>query len=115
MRLLALVLVPLVAAAAAYAHRSAGLRNGWLLGAAAFHLVLVGSLWARPEPPVFGEWLALDALGLVVLTVVTVLFAVRYLPAGSARWPDPALAGIVAGAIAFGAVMIVRRPSPEIR
>ena len=76
MRLLALVLVPLVAAAAAYAHRSAGLRNGWLLGAAASHLVLVGSLWARPERPVFGDWLALDALGIVVLTVVTVLFAV---------------------------------------
>jgi hydrogenase-4 component F len=76
MRLLALVLLPLVAAAAAYAHRSAGLRNGWLLGAAASHLVLVGSLWARPEPPVFGDWLALDALGIVVLTVVTVLFAV---------------------------------------
>ena len=76
MRLLALVLVPLLAAAAAYAHRSASLRNGWLLGAAALHLGLVGSLWARPEPPVFSDWLALDALGIVVLTVVTVLFAV---------------------------------------
>jgi hydrogenase-4 component F len=76
MRLFALVLLPLVAAAAAYAHRSAGFRNGWLLGAAAAHLALVGSLWARPEAPAFGDWLALDALGIVVLTVVTVLFAV---------------------------------------
>jgi hydrogenase-4 component F len=76
MRLFALVLLPLVAAAAAYAHRSARFRNGWLLGAAAAHLALVGSLWARPEPPAFGDWLALDALGIVVLTVVTVLFAV---------------------------------------
>ena len=76
MRLLALLLVPLVAAAAAYAHRSAGFRNAWLLGAAAAHLALVGSLWAMPSAPVFEDWLALDALGLVVLSVVTILFAV---------------------------------------
>jgi len=76
MRLLALLLVPLVAAAAAYAHRSAGFRNVWLLAAAAAHLALVGSLWAMPSAPVFGDWLALDALGLVVLSVVTILFAV---------------------------------------
>ena len=34
MRLLALLLVPLVAGAAAYAHRSARLRSAWLLTAA---------------------------------------------------------------------------------
>jgi hydrogenase-4 component F len=76
MRLLALLLVPSVAAAVAYAHRSARLRNAWLLTAAAVHLGLVGSLWVTPSAPVFGDWLALDALGLVVLTVVTILFAV---------------------------------------
>lgn len=76
MRLLALLLVPLVAAAAAYIHRSAGFRNAWLVTAAAAHLALVGSLWMRPSAAVFGDWLALDALGLVVLSVVTILFAV---------------------------------------
>ncbi|MGH7500081.1 MAG: proton-conducting transporter membrane subunit, partial [Gemmatimonadales bacterium] len=76
MRLLALLLVPSVAAVAAYAQRSARLRNVWLLAAAAVHLGLVGSLWVTPSAPVFGDWLALDALGLVVLTVVTILFAV---------------------------------------
>jgi hydrogenase-4 component F len=76
MRLLALLLVPLVAAVAAYTHRSAGFRNAWLLAAAAAHLALVGSLWATPSAPAFGGWLALDALGLVVLSVVTLLFAV---------------------------------------
>ena len=76
MRLLALLLVPLVAAAAAYAHRSAPFRNAWLLAAAATHLVLVASLWVTPSGALFRDWLALDALGLVVLSVVTILFAV---------------------------------------
>jgi hydrogenase-4 component F len=76
MRLLGLLLVPLVAAIAAYAHRSARLRSGWLLAAAAAHFAMVTSLWVLPAEPVFNGWLALDALGLVVLTVVTILFAV---------------------------------------
>jgi hydrogenase-4 component F len=76
MRLLALLVVPLVAAAAAYAHRSARLRNAWLLTAAIAHLAIVVSLWVTPAPPVFDDWIALDALGLIVLSVVTVLFAV---------------------------------------
>jgi hydrogenase-4 component F len=76
MRLLALLAVPLVAAAAAYVHRSAGFRNAWLVGAAAAHLALVGSIWAIPPAAVFHDWLAIDPLGLVVLTVVTILFAV---------------------------------------
>jgi hydrogenase-4 component F len=76
MRLLALVLVPLAAAAAAYAHRSVRWRNTWLLATAAAHLVVVASLWVRPSDPEFGDWLALDALGIVVLSVVTILFGV---------------------------------------
>jgi hydrogenase-4 component F len=76
MRLLALLLVPLAAGAAAYTHRSARLRSAWLLLAAAAHFALVTSLWVLPTRSVFNDWLALDALGLVVLTVVTILFAV---------------------------------------
>jgi hydrogenase-4 component F len=76
MRLLALLLVPMIAGAAAYAHRSAAIRNAWLLAAATAHLALVGSFWVTPSAPVFGDWLAVDALGLLVLTVVTILFAV---------------------------------------
>ena len=76
MRLLALLVIPLVAAVAAYLHHGAGFRNAWLLAAAAAHLALVGSLWVVPGAPAFGDWLALDALGLIVLTVVTILFAV---------------------------------------
>jgi len=76
MRLAALVLLPLVAAAVAYAHRSARFRSGWLLSVAIAHLALVVSLWAAPSGPVFADWLALDALGLVILSVVSILFAV---------------------------------------
>jgi hydrogenase-4 component F len=76
MRVAALVLLPLLAAAVAYAHRSARFRSGWLLSVALTHLVLVVSLWAAPSGPAFGDWLAVDALGLVVLSAVSILFAV---------------------------------------
>lgn len=76
MRLFGLLVVPLVAAAAAYAHRSPRLRNAWLLLAAFAHLALVASLWVTPAAPVLDDWIALDGLGLIVLSVVTVLFAV---------------------------------------
>ena len=76
MRLLLLMLVPMVAAVVAYAHRSARLRNAWLLAAAAAHLGLAASLWVVPSGPEFRDWLAVDALGLVVLSVVSLLFAV---------------------------------------
>jgi hydrogenase-4 component F len=75
MRLLALLIVPVVAGAAAYAHRSPRLRNAWLLAAAAVHLVIVGSLWEAPTGAVFNDWLSVDALGLIVLSIVTILFA----------------------------------------
>ncbi|HET7599777.1 MAG TPA: proton-conducting transporter membrane subunit, partial [Gemmatimonadales bacterium] len=75
MRLAALLLVPLAGAAAAYVHRSARLRSLWLVACALAHLGLVGWLWAAPARPAVNGWLALDALGLVVLSVVTILFA----------------------------------------
>jgi SSS family solute:Na+ symporter len=48
------------------------------------------------------------ALAAMAAGVIT-LFVVRYVMAAGVRWLDPALAGIVAGAFAFGAVMMVRR------
>jgi hydrogenase-4 component F len=76
MPLLLLVLLPVAAAAVAYLHRSVALRLGWLVGTAAVHLAIVGSFWVRPAAPALGGWLAVDALGLVVLTLVSVLFFV---------------------------------------
>lgn len=76
MRLVALVLVPLLGGLVAYGRWSARQRVAWLLGAAAVHLGLAGSLWWSPSGPALGGWLAADPLGLVVLTLVSVLFAV---------------------------------------
>jgi len=72
--LIALVLLPAGAALAAYAHRSPPLRSVWLLAAAAGHLAGVGALWTRPALSSLGGWLATDGLGLIVLTLVSVLF-----------------------------------------
>jgi formate hydrogenlyase subunit 3/multisubunit Na+/H+ antiporter MnhD subunit len=76
MRLVILILVPLLAALTASGRWSARQRVGWLLGAAGVHLGLVASLWLRPARPTLGGWLAADPLGLVVLSLVSVLFFV---------------------------------------
>jgi hydrogenase-4 component F len=76
MRVASLVLLPLVAAAAAYAHRSSRVRAAWLLTVAMAHVVVVASLWVDPSGPALDGWLAIDALGLVVLSLVSTLFGV---------------------------------------
>jgi hydrogenase-4 component F len=87
----ALVLVPLIGALAAYGGWSERQRVAWLLGTAGLHLGLVVALWLRPPARALGGWLAADALGLVVLTLVSVLFfvlaayAVGYLRVESPR------------------------------
>lgn len=78
MRLLLLWLVPLIAALAAFAvpsHRVGRARVILLIAVAAAHLALVASIWIAPAAPALGGWLAADALGLVVLTLTSVLFA----------------------------------------
>ncbi len=90
MTLLALILVPALAAAGAYAHRKAAYRTGWLVGVAALHLVLVGAVWLAPPAAALGGWLAVDALGLVVLGLVSLLFFVVALyTVGYLRREDP--------------------------
>jgi hydrogenase-4 component F len=76
MRLIALILVPVLGAVAASGRLTARQRVGCLLGAAVIHLALTMSLWLRPAEPVLGGWLAGDSLGLVVLSLVSVLFFV---------------------------------------
>jgi hydrogenase-4 component F len=76
MRLVVLILVPLLGALTAYGQWSARQRVSWLLGAAGIHLGLVASLWLQPARPALGGWLAADPLGLVVLSLVSVLFFV---------------------------------------
>jgi hydrogenase-4 component F len=91
MILFALILIPAVAALLAYLHRSVPRRSAWLMLGSGLHLLLVGRLWQHHAEPALGGWLAVDALGQIVLTVVSVLFflvalyAVEFLRAGSPR------------------------------
>jgi hydrogenase-4 component F len=74
MLLAALVLVPALGAAGAYGRPA---RHGaWLVAVAAIHLALVAAAWAAAPGPILDGWLALDPMGLVVLSVVSVLFFV---------------------------------------
>jgi hydrogenase-4 component F len=73
MLLIALILVPAIAAALAYGF-SRGARSALLLGTAVLHLVLVARLWASPGQHALSGWLADDALGRIILTLVSILF-----------------------------------------
>ena len=65
---------PVAGALLAYVGRTARLRNALLLTAGAVHTLMVAFLWRRPHSVALGGWLASDALGLMVLTVVSILF-----------------------------------------
>jgi hydrogenase-4 component F len=71
----ALVLVPALGGLAAYLDRSEG-RRAWLLVLiAGLHLAATLRLWVVDAPSALTGWLRVDPLGLIVLTVVSVLFA----------------------------------------
>lgn len=79
MRLLLLCVLPLVGGLVAGLisggrERVAVARLVVLVGVALVHTAVVASLWVTPEPPMLGGWLAADALGLIVLTLTSVLF-----------------------------------------
>jgi len=70
----ALVLIPVIAAVLAMLIRSDVLCRGVLVLTAAVHAGLTGWAWiARPEPVMKG-WLAIDDLGLLFLSIVSLLF-----------------------------------------
>src|SRR5436190_1408748 len=85
MILLALIVLPAVIAAVAYFVGESA--RGWLLiGVAAAHLALVMLLWTIPEQTALSGWLVDDALGRVILTLVSVLFlAVAHYAVGYLR------------------------------
>jgi hydrogenase-4 component F len=70
----ALFLVPAFAALGAYVHKEVAFRTGWLVAAALVHAGLVAWVWANPPAPALDGWIAADAMGLVVLSVVSGLF-----------------------------------------
>lgn len=76
MLLILLWLVPLLAGLGAAGIRPDAPRRVLLLGTALAHAGLVGLAWARRATPEVGSWLALDAPGLLVLSLISGLFLV---------------------------------------
>jgi hydrogenase-4 component F len=74
MLLLAILLIPSAAAGLAYLLPKRGLRLALLVLTSVVHLALVAVLWTTPDATALGGWLMPDPLGLIVLTLVSVLF-----------------------------------------
>jgi hydrogenase-4 component F len=72
---LALLIVPAAGAALAFLLERRGARLAVLATASVAHLGMVAALWRTPSTSALNGWLAADALGLIVLTLVSVLFA----------------------------------------
>src|SRR5512141_2244438 len=70
-----LVLAPLAVAALAYTRQKARTRSVLLVVVASLHTVAAGSLWLH-RGSALGGWLMADDLGLLVLTLVSVVFLV---------------------------------------
>lgn len=86
---LSLVVVPLAAGALAYALRKARARSALLLTVAMLHTVAVGVLWVH-KGSALGGWLMADDLGLLVLSLVSVLFlVVAFYAVGYVRYERP--------------------------
>jgi hydrogenase-4 component F len=74
MLLLLLVLGPMLAGLLAWLSPRARTRHAVLVGTAAAHTAATAFLWRRPGLTALDGWLAVDALGLMVLSVVSLLF-----------------------------------------
>ncbi len=70
----ALLLIPMLAGAAAFLLPSAPLRRTLLVGTSLVHATLTAAAWFHRTPVTAGTWLALDAAGLLSLTVTSGLF-----------------------------------------
>lgn len=74
MLLIWLILLPVASGLLAYLGPTRRYRKGLLLGTGLAHSVGVAWVWSHQSVTAFGGWLAVDALGLLVLTVVSMLF-----------------------------------------
>ena len=73
--ILALILMPAVAGAVAFFIRPHGLRRALLILAALAHTALTAVAWTMgTDSPACGDWLMLDAPGLLFLSITSVLF-----------------------------------------
>jgi hydrogenase-4 component F len=69
-----LLLLPMLTGAAAFFLPSDRFRRGLLILTAVAHTGLTGLAWLRAPAPAMGGWLALDAPGLLFLSITSVLF-----------------------------------------
>jgi len=74
MIIVGLILVPLAAGVIAMGWPSRVGRRGLLVMAALIHLALTAVAWRHPQSAMLHGWLAIDPLGLLFLTIVSVLF-----------------------------------------
>jgi hydrogenase-4 component F len=72
--ILALILIPTLAGLLAFVVRPHRPRRLLLVGAALAHLGLTAAAWVEAPAPLLYGWLALDATGLLFLTIASVLF-----------------------------------------
>ncbi|HXJ33824.1 MAG TPA: proton-conducting transporter membrane subunit [Candidatus Eisenbacteria bacterium] len=72
--ILALLLSPLIAGAFAYVLRPDGPRRMLLVATAVGHALLTGATWVHDPAPAWGGWLALDAMGQLILSITSGLF-----------------------------------------
>jgi hydrogenase-4 component F len=72
--ILALVMLPLLAGLAAFVLTRPALRRGLLVGTALTHTTLAAVCWEQTPDPALGGWLALDAAGLLFLSITSGLF-----------------------------------------
>ncbi len=70
----ALILVPLIAGLAAFGLRADVPRRVLLVSTALAHAALTVGGWVHGYGPSWGGWLALDAVGLLFLSIISVLF-----------------------------------------
>jgi hydrogenase-4 component F len=99
---LLIVVVPLAAAALSYVLQRARARSALLLTVATLHTAAVGLLWVRGADSALGGWLMVDELGLLVLSLVSVLFlGVASYAVGYLRVETPR------GGRAFGSCLLV--------
>lgn len=74
MRLLALVALPVVAAMVCAFVRVPRWRTAIVLFVAVVHAAIVGSIWIDVPAAVLNGWMAVDVLGMLVLSIVSILF-----------------------------------------
>lgn len=71
---LALVLIPAAAALASFLIRYDALRRALLITTAVAHLAMTAASWVSRPAPALGGWLAVDAGGLIFLSITSLLF-----------------------------------------